>query len=293
MNEGLANGASMESTSRATPRLKQELATYLLLTFGLSSIFYYILGSAHSLSLNGGIYVLMLMWCPGTSALLTRLIFQKNVRGEGWAWGNSKYELLAYALPILYAVVAYGAVWLAGLGRPDISHFGHGGKHPTPLLSSAVQFVLLGTVYSTLSALGEELGWRGFLVPKLAEGWSFTTTALVSGIIWASWHVPLIIAADYNGGTGAPYSIACFAVMVIGISFPLAWIRLRSKSVWPAALLHASHNLYIQGFFDTVTVDTGHTKYWIGEFGAALAITAAITGFIFWKLRGRLVAVGA
>lgn len=268
----------MESTSRVTPRLKQELATFLLLTFGLSTIFYVILGSAHTLGLGGGRYVLMLMWCPGTAALITRLIFQKNVRGEGWGWGMTRYELLAYLLPVAYAIVAYGAVWLAGLGKPDTTLF-----H-----TNFLRFILLGTVVSTMSALGEELGWRGFLVPKLAEGWSFTTTALVSGIIWSSWHVPLIIAADYNGGTGAPYSIACFAVMVIGISVPLAWIRLKSGSVWPAALLHASHNLYIQGYFDRITVDTGHTKYWIGEFGAALAITAVITGFIFWRLRGRL-----
>jgi len=68
----------------------------------------------------------------------------------------------------------------------------------------------------------------------------------------------------------------------------MAWLRLRSGSVWPAALLHASHNLYIQGYFDRVTADTGITKYLTGEFGAALAITAAITGFIFWRLRARL-----
>ena len=113
---------------------------------------------------------------------------------------------------------------------------------------------------SLTSALGEELGWRGFLVPKLAEGWSFTTTALVSGAIWAVWHMPLIIFAGYNGGTTVLYSIVCFVVMVLGISVPLAWIRLRSGSVWPAALFHASHNLYIQGYFDRVTVDTGIAK---------------------------------
>jgi hypothetical protein len=71
--------------------------------------------------------------------------------------------------------------------------------------------------------------------------------------------------------------------MVVGISFPLAWLRLRSGSFWPAALLHASHNLFIQGFFDTVTVDTGVTKYLLSEFGAVLALAAAITGYIFWR----------
>jgi membrane protease YdiL (CAAX protease family) len=150
------------------------------------------------------------------------------------------------------------------------------------------RFVVLGTVLSLSSALGEELGWRGFLVPKLAEGTTFTRTALVSGTIWSAWHMPLIILADYNGGTSVPYSIACFVVMVLGISFPLAWLRLRSGSVWPAALLHASHNLYIQGFFDRVTADTGITKYLVSEFGAVLALAAAVTGFVFWRLRVRL-----
>jgi uncharacterized protein len=265
-------------TTRFTPRLKKEIATFLILTFALSTIFYVILGSAKTLNLGGGRYVLMLMWCPGVSALITRLIFQHNLRGEGWLPGRPRFAIAGYVLPIVYASVAYCVVWLTGFGAFDATRF-----H-----TNALRFILLGTVISLSSALGEELGWRGFLVPKLAEGTTFTRTALVSGIIWASWHMPLIILADYNGGTSVPYSILCFVVMVIGISFPMAWLRLRSGSVWPAALLHASHNLYIQGYFDRVTADTGITKYLTGEFGAALAITAAITGFIFWRLRARL-----
>jgi CAAX protease family protein len=266
------------SESRFTPQLKKEIATFLILTFALSTIFYVILGTAKTLSLGGGRYVLMLMWCPGVSALLTRLIYQRNVRGEGWRPGAPRWLVLAYTLPIGYAIVAYGLVWLSGYGGVDTSRF-----H-----SSVLRFVLLGSAMSLLSALGEELGWRGFLVPKLYEGWSFTRTALVSGAIWACWHMPLIIAADYNGGTPTWYSITCFAIMVVGIAVPFAWIRLRSGSVWPAAILHASHNLYIQGFFDTVTVDRGITKYLVSEFGAALAVVAIIVGYIFWRLRNRL-----
>jgi membrane protease YdiL (CAAX protease family) len=263
---------------RMTPHLKKELATFLLLTFGLSSIFYVLCSRAGSLSAGGGSYVFMLMWCPGVSALSTRLIYQHNVRGEGWKWGPTRYEIVGYVLPIVYAIVAYCAVWLTHLGGVDLSKF-----HTAPW-----RFIIVGTFMSVLSALGEELGWRGFLVPKLAEGLTFTRTAIVVGIIWASWHVPLIIGADYNGGTSAAYSIACFAVMVVAISFPMTWLRLRSRSVWPTVLLHASHNLFIQGFFDRVTTDTGITKYMVGEFGAALAVTTVVTGYIFWSLRHRI-----
>jgi membrane protease YdiL (CAAX protease family) len=263
---------------RLTPHLKRELATFLILTFGLSSIFYVLCSRAGSLTAGGGLYVFLLMWCPGVSALATRLIYQHNVRGEGWKWGPTRYEIAGYLLPIVYAVVAYTAVWLTRLGGVDVSRF-HG---------SAWRFIVFGTFASVLSALGEELGWRGFLVPKLAEGLTFTRTAIVVGVIWAAWHVPLIIGADYNGGTSPAYSIACFAIMVVAISFPLTWLRLRSRSVWPAVLLHASHNLFIQGFFDVVTVDTGTTKYMVGEFGAALAIVTAVTGYIFWTMRDRV-----
>ncbi|MEO8452029.1 MAG: CPBP family glutamic-type intramembrane protease, partial [Gemmatimonadota bacterium] len=79
----------------------------------------------------------------------------------------------------------------------------------------------------------------------------------------------------------------CFTVMVVGLSFLLTWLRVRSGSVWPVALFHASHNLFIQGFLDRVTVDTGSTKWLTTEFGAALAITVGLTAWLFWR-RGRV-----
>src|SRR5690242_20979511 len=57
---------------RASNRLRAELATFLVLTFALSSIFYVLFAHAKTLSLGGGLYVGLLMWCPGVSALITR-----------------------------------------------------------------------------------------------------------------------------------------------------------------------------------------------------------------------------
>jgi len=53
-------------------------------------------------------------------------------------------------------------------------------------------------------------------------------------------------------------------------------------------LLHASHNLWIQGFFDHVTTDTGRTRWFTTEFGAALALTAMVVAYAFWRLRNQL-----
>lgn len=259
-----------------SPSTRPALFTFLGFTFALSAIFWALIISAGSLGAHGGVYVLALMWCPGVSALITRLIFQRNVRGQGWRLGAPRWLALAYILPLLYAIPAYGFVWLAKLGGLDLSRFKTG----------IVTFVVLGSLQSLLSATGEELGWRGFLVPTLAKTMPFGRVALISGTIWAAWHVPLILFADYNSGTPSWYGVPCFAIMVIAIAFPIAWLRLRSGSVWPAALLHASHNLWVQAFFDRVTVDTGPTRWLTGEFGAMLAITIGVTGWVFWRARG-------
>jgi membrane protease YdiL (CAAX protease family) len=101
----------------------------------------------------------------------------------------------------------------------------------------------------------------------LARRNSFTVTALISGIVWSVWHYPILLFADYNAGMPAWYGLLCFTVMVVGMSFVFAWMRLKSGSLWTGVLLHASHNLFIQDFFDPITPDTSPTKYVIGEFG--------------------------
>ena len=257
---------------------RAELTTFLVLTFALSAVFWWLIIAAGTLGVHGGAYVFALMWCPGVSALVTRLMFQRNLRGQGWGPGPLRWWAVAYLLPIAYAIVAYGVVWVTGLGAVDLSRF----------QGSAAVFLGAGMLQSLLSATGEELGWRGFLVPMLARRTTFARTGMISGAIWAAWHVPLIAFADYNSGTPTWYAVLCFAVAVISIGVVLAWLRLRSNSVWPAAILHASHNLFVQGFFDRVTVDTGPTPWLTGEFGAALALTIALVAWLFWRARAQL-----
>jgi membrane protease YdiL (CAAX protease family) len=98
--------------------------------------------------------------------------------------------------------------------------------------------------------------------------------------MWAAWHYPILLFGDYNAGTPAWYGLSCFTVMVVASSFIAAWLRLRSGSLWTAAIFHASHNLFIQGVFTPLTVDTGATKYVIDEFGIGLAVTTVLTAFL-------------
>ncbi len=276
---------------------QKRVATYLVLTFALSSIFYYLIISAGTLRVAGGRYVLGLMWSPGVAALLTRLLWQRNLRGMGWGWGGTRYQLASYALPLAYAGPVYVVVWLFGWGGLDsaaaqklVTQFGLGTLSPAlTVLVFLLVAATLGVVNSCMSALGEEIGWRGFLVPELAKVTTFTRTALISGLIWSLWHYPALLFADYRGpGTPVWYSLACFTVMVLGISFAFAWLRLKSGSLWTGMFLHATHNLFIQGVFDGSTRDTGPTEWLIGEFGAGLALTGIVVGFYFWRKRTEL-----
>jgi membrane protease YdiL (CAAX protease family) len=76
--------------------------------------------------------------------------------------------------------------------------------------------------------------------------------------------------------------------MVLSISFVFAWIRMRSASLWPAVLLHATHNAVIQQFLDPMTVDRGHTNYFIGEFGCAMLPFVIFAAWWVWKHRGEV-----
>ncbi|UCC50697.1 MAG: CPBP family intramembrane metalloprotease [Anaerolineaceae bacterium] len=80
---------------------------------------------------------------------------------------------------------------MTGLGK-----FNGGDGFISTILSGAT----LGVLQARLPALGEEIGWRGFMVPQLAKLTSFNKTALIGGVIWGIWHVPIIIFGGYNNG---------------------------------------------------------------------------------------------
>lgn len=271
----------------------RRVGIYLLLTVAFSAVFWFLIIRSGALGGGGGRWVLGLMWCPGAAALLASLMTRRPLAEIGWRW-SWKWALLAYALPVAYAGVAYGATWAFGLGAfPNheflariSDRFGGPGTSESAILLRYVLFQgSAGVLLSCVSGLGEEIGWRGFLVPELARRMPFARVAFWSGAIWAVWHYPILLFADYHGGTPAWYSLTCFTVMVLGIAVVFAWSRLVSGSVWPAAILHGSHNLWVQGIFDPLTADTGPTRWVIGEFGAALAIISLAMAWLVLRRR--------
>jgi membrane protease YdiL (CAAX protease family) len=277
-------------------RSRVQVLTYLVIVFAFSSFFYFLILHSGSLGYGRGMYVFGLMWCPALAGMLTLRLNGRSISELGWKWGETKYQVRSWYIPLLYASIAYAIVWifkLGAFGNPEYYDAYTKSMHlgGPPWISIVLGTVLVGTyglVRSVSSALGEEIGWRGFLVPELSKTTSFTATSLISGVVWSLWHYPILIFSDYNAGTPTWYGLTCFTVMVVSSSFIFAWMRLKSGSLWTGAILHGSHNLYIQAIFTPLTRDTGKTKWFIDEFGCVLPLVTIAFAIYFWSKRREL-----
>jgi len=265
---------------------KKKVWTYLGLTALLCTPFYYVIISQGTLAAGGGLCVLGLMWSPGVSALLTRLVLQRNLRGIGWGWGKTRYQAASYFIPVVAGIAVYSLVWVTGIGGFSPESLTEGTTRSLPLTIGLL--ATLGVVMSSVSALGEELGWRGLLVPELAKLTNYTQVSFISAAIWAVYHYPVLLFADYSSAAPTWYAFLIFTLSIVGISFIINWLRLKSGSVWTGVLLHASHNLFVQNVFDRLTTNTGHTQYITTEFGAGLAVLYLAGGYWCWRQRGSL-----
>jgi membrane protease YdiL (CAAX protease family) len=223
-----------------------------------------------------------LMFSPAIAALLTQFMYRKNLRGFGWKWGQPRYQILAYAVPMMYVLLTYTLIVLLGLGKlnPELS----GEIAITDILLSAT----LGVLVNCIVVVGEEIGWRGFLLPKLAQIMSFTKASIIVGLIWILSHMPILVLADnHTNSTPVWYGLICFSVAAMGVNIAINWLRLKSGSVWTAVLFHAVHNQYVQEL-DPMISSTGLTQYFTTEFGLMLALAGVFVGWVFWRRRHEL-----
>ena len=261
---------------------KRVVVAYLILVFALSAIFWWIIAVKPQAAIDTGILhhsIFLLMWCPAVAAIITRLAFQKNLQGFGWKIGDLRWWLAAMIIPILVGLVQFGTAWLTGLA-PFLPE--------QAALFLSIQFpggLIFGLCSNIISATGEEIGWRGLLVPELGRFTTFTWIALISAFIWFCWHVPVMLSGGYGGSGGLVYSMIIFFLSMIGGSTLFAWIRLRSGSIWPAVLLHGFDNYFVQVFYPAITAKTEAGEMMLGEFGWYVVIISMVIGLLFWYLR--------
>jgi membrane protease YdiL (CAAX protease family) len=259
-----------EPAARTDPALDRRR----LLLFGAGLLAVYLLGvtvivATHTQQ-DPQVGFLVIMFAPLAGALLARFAGPGVIR-----WGRLSWWIVAGLVPELTVFGAYAIGSTLGLGA---AHFA--------VLAKALILSPIVIVISSVQALGEEGGWRGFLWPLLRRRWSFGLSALVIGVVWWSYHAPLIFLGWYGSLAGLP----AFTVAVAGLTLFTGVLADRSRAVWPSVIAHGAWNALVATGFAvagnaTLVVFAG-SSFWVGEFGWLAALASATTGALatWWHL---------
>lgn len=183
-----------------------------------------------------------------------------RVRVPGWTWA------VALATPVLVAALAAAMTMALGHNVPVGEVMG---------LPSALIYLAYGT---GLFLLTEEAGWRGAVLPRLQHRMQPWRAALVLGVIWAGWHLPLLVTPD-AGDQGLP--VAPFLLLVVATSVLISGLVNAARgSVVVAALFHASFDA---SYSYLGVVGSEHTMMWAAATTTCLAAIVLVV-----RTRGRL-----
>lgn len=283
----------------------KRLAVFLGVTFGLSWTTWAIAGvitgavtQGVSASMPMVVIVAVSMFFPLVGAFAANAVAPKEQRIDFGVRprirGNGRLYALAWLLP---AVLTFIGGTLFFLVFPQLFD-GDATQLRSALEASGVPAdqlglvvmgqllaaVTVGPLINTIPSLGEEVGWRGMLLPLLCERMSERRAAIVSGIIWGLWHAP-IIAMGHNFGMSYPgFPVTGILTMVVActsIGCLLSWLRLRSGSVWPCAVAHGAINAITNAgvLFSTA----GATLYGPSALGLVAGIPTMLLAVYCWR----------
>ncbi|WP_434427426.1 lysostaphin resistance A-like protein [Nannocystis pusilla] len=197
-----------------------------------------------------GVINIGLMWVPLSVSFALRIAGRESFAEVGWRRGPWRGLALAYVLPAGCAAFTYAAALLTGVVSfaPPEQFAGH----PAPVslwLAYAAMDATLMTAIGLVGAFGEEVGWRGYLQPRLIRA-GFRAPLALTGVVWGLYHVPLIVWGDYTQTAWPWLTAALFMATIVPVSVVFGWLRLATGSIWPVVLAHSSHNVFFQGVFD-------------------------------------------
>ncbi|MBQ6421809.1 MAG: CPBP family intramembrane metalloprotease [Clostridia bacterium] len=246
----------------------KKVVKYLLFTF----LFAYAVQFGASLLYNNGqtligqLTVAAMMFVPTLGVLFSgaklkemgwKPAFRQNVRHYLIAWLSP--AVLTAAGAALYFLVFPGHFDLSGnyvtalAGEDALRQMeAQGLTYPVMVLISAASSVFYAPLINTFVALGEEIGWRGFLYPQLKARFGTPKGRALGGVIWGMWHWPLIWLIGYEYGAAAGnkagyfgfpvVGMLLFCVITVGWGVMHDWLYEKSGSIWAPALFHGAIN---------------------------------------------------
>lgn len=253
-------------TSAPTPTSQplKEAATYV----GLVTVL--VLGFAFALP-HANIVQLFTMVSPLLALGLITLV--RTPRGQRRRlWGTLGLQRLGLRSWPAALLVSAALVFVVPYGVADLL----GSVAIKPLSPSALVWLggaanlLVSIAYVTVLAFTEEIGWRGYLLPRVQALVPKRRAALVVGFVHGMFHVPLMVFTTTYNNVGSRWVVVPTVVVTItaaGVFY--AWLKDRSGSVWPVALAHGTVNVLIDG-----------TAYAVVLAPVAFAHTATESGFV-------------
>ena len=227
--------------------------------------------------LDGDTLLKLAMLLPTVAVLLMLLVVTRDGYSRaGWASlglhrAGIKGWPLAVLAPLAVLGAAHGFVWSTGIATFSPP----AGLDAAGWASGLAQGIVGNLVIATLTvSLGEELGWRGYLLPRLATSLGNRRGMALTGLLHGLFHMPIIFLTPFYHPDGnrwifAPLFLAAFTVG--GLLY--GYLRLSTDSVWPASLAHSAHN-YVWALFGSMTVATSPlaAEYLAGESGMLIIV---------------------
>src|SRR5215207_6960030 len=215
------------------------------------------------------------MFTPAEAVLIMLLVVTREGHSrEGWkVLGLHRLGLsvwwIAFGVTLLITVAASVIVWATPLASFAVPEQGIGGR--------LIGFVMQVLLFTFTFVLGEEVGWRGYLLPKLLSLGRRRALAL-SGLVWATWHMPLILLTPIFPVGNKLISLPLFYGTIVAASFLIGYLRIYTGSVWPASIAHSVHNAAwgTLGAFTATSYPLIVNKYLVGDYGILILVGAVI-----------------
>jgi membrane protease YdiL (CAAX protease family) len=230
----------------------KHVSLFCFIVFAITYLLEFWLWLSGGLKTSFATVVLMVaMYIPLISAVIVVKIFERESLRK---YGISKGKFMYYVYSLIYplAVIALGLIFVEILGTTEIDFTlsKYKGMFPSfPGFEIPIYLVVINLAFAPfinfIPSLGEEYGWRGFLQPKLIEKYSLLKGFLLTGTIWGLWHAPVILMGYNYPSHPNLIGVMAFTIWTILVGFFLGWLRIKSKSVFPAALGHGAINAYI------------------------------------------------
>ena len=193
-----------------------------------------------------------LMFFPAIGVLITRLVTREGFKNAMLRFnlkGNVRYYLIGWFGPMVLTIL--GAVLYFAVCPSEFTLTSYNAMMAAQPIPPAAFWALQGVLMlmapllNIIPCFGEEWGWRGYLLPKVAQRMKFIPTVLLTGFIWGIWHAPIIVAG-HNYGMSYPgypwWGIIAMCVFCIVVGTLFSYITLKAKSCWPAVFAHGALN---------------------------------------------------